>query len=140
VGRHSGGRPLGGTAAVRAFQRGRPQHRRVRVEAQHDPAPTLFYERREPVREVLQPFTAFFRAEPAENRGTLLAAIWIRSPVWVDALACTAIGHGELSEAGEADLSATLQRALDDRQDRVDGGPGITLRKAGLGGHLIDEL
>src|SRR5207244_13121293 len=60
----------------------RPKRGRLGVEAEHDVAAALLYERREPIRERsgsardYQPLlTAFFSAEPALNRGTLLAAI-----------------------------------------------------------------
>lgn len=71
----------------------RPQAGRIGVEAENDLTATLLYERRKPVGEGLpgtearvngwvQPrLTAVFSAEPALNRGTLLAAISIRSPV-----------------------------------------------------------
>ena len=51
------------------------------VAAEADLTAALLDERRSPIDEVTQPLTAFFRAEPAENRGTLLAAMVIRSPV-----------------------------------------------------------
>src|SRR5204863_6249964 len=58
----------------------------------------------------------------------------------VDALAGAAIGHRELPEAGEVDLAAALQGALDDTKERVDRLACIGLRQAGLAGDLINEL
>src|SRR5215218_895575 len=64
------------------------------------------------------------RGEPRNAAGRDLDAL---TRLRVHALTCATIGHGELAEASEVDLSATLERALDDRQNRVDGGPGVTL-------------
>ena len=63
--------------------RDRPQAGRVGVEAEDDLAAALLYERRQPIREASGqvPLMLFFRADPALNFGTLLAAIWILSPV-----------------------------------------------------------
>jgi hypothetical protein len=88
VGRRSGGRRPAGT---RPDRRG-PQPRGIGVETEDDLTATLLYERREPVGEGIpgacarvsrwaQPFTADLSADPALNRGTLLAAISMRSPV-----------------------------------------------------------
>ena len=79
------------TAGTRPDRRG-PKPRGIGVETEHDLTATLLYERREPVGEGIpgayarvsswaQPLTADLSAEPALKRGTLLAAISIRSPV-----------------------------------------------------------
>ena len=60
-----------------------PEIGRVGVEAEDDLAAALLYERRNSICEMRQAVSLmlFFRAEPALNFGTLLAAIWILSPV-----------------------------------------------------------
>ena len=74
-------------AARPGIDRRRPQAGRIGVEAENDLAAALLYERRQPVRKRIpgrearvcrwaQPLlTALLSAEPALNRGTLLAAI-----------------------------------------------------------------
>lgn len=54
---------------------------RIRIQAEADLAATLFYERRSLINEEAQPLTCFFRADPAEKRGTLPPAMVMRSPV-----------------------------------------------------------
>ena len=77
--------PLGGIRQRRRIgpDRDPPQLGRVGVEAEDDLAAALLYERRKPISEMRQVVALidFFKAEPALNFGTLLAAIWIFSPV-----------------------------------------------------------
>jgi hypothetical protein len=54
---------------------------RIGIQAEADLAAALFDERRSPINEDAQPLTCFFRADPAEKRGTLPPAMVIRSPV-----------------------------------------------------------
>lgn len=53
----------------------------IRIQPEADLAATLFDERRSLIDEEAQPLTCFFRAEPAEKRGTLPPAMVMRSPV-----------------------------------------------------------
>jgi hypothetical protein len=82
-----GGEPpaLGGVLDRRRLgpDRDRPQVGRVGVEAEDDLAATLIDQRRNSICEMRQVVALidFFKAEPALNFGTLLAAIWIFSPV-----------------------------------------------------------
>src|SRR5271165_2658071 len=58
----------------------------------------------------------------------------------IAALACRAVLHLELPEAGESDLFALL-RGLDDAgEHRVDGLPGRALLDARLARHVIDQV
>ena len=53
----------------------------IGIQAKADLAAALFYERRSLINEEAQPLTCFFRADPAEKRGTLPPWMVIRSPV-----------------------------------------------------------
>ena len=88
-----GRRPRWGSPLGARPDRRRPEAGGIGVETENYLTAALFDERREPVGKWLpgaearvscgvQPLTAFLSAEPALNRGTLLAAISIRSPVW----------------------------------------------------------
>jgi hypothetical protein len=54
---------------------------RIGIEAEADLTAALNDERRSPIDKETQPLTFFFRAEPAEKRGTLPPAMVMRSPV-----------------------------------------------------------
>jgi hypothetical protein len=60
------------------------------------------------------------------GRGDLDPLLGLR----VYALARSAVGYRELPEAGEADLAAALERALDNIQKGVDRLAGVSLREA----------
>jgi hypothetical protein len=91
VGRYGAGgslnRRLAGDA-VDGLDRRPPEPGRVGVETDDELTLSFLNERGEPVAERLRaicdqpPLTVFLSFAPAENRGTLLAAIWMRSPVW----------------------------------------------------------
>lgn len=74
-------------AAARGLERPGPEIGRIGVEAEDELTFPLLNERGEPVAERLSvladqpPLTVCLSFAPAENRGTLLAAIWMRSPV-----------------------------------------------------------
>lgn len=73
--------------AVNGLDRRPPESGRVGVETEDELTLSFLNERGEPVAERLRaicdqpPLTVFLSFAPAENRGTLLAAIWMRSPV-----------------------------------------------------------
>ena len=54
---------------------------RIGIQTEADLAAALFNERRSLINEEAQPLTCFFRADPAEKRGTLPPWMVIRSPV-----------------------------------------------------------
>src|SRR4051794_36471830 len=58
----------------------------------------------------------------------------------VHALAGATLSHGELAEAGEADLSAAAQSLLDHLEDRVHRVPGLRLAQVGTAGDLVYEF
>ena len=85
--------------------------------------------------------TDFLSAEPALNFGTLLAGIWIFSPVWgftpwraPRSLTENFPKPVKLTSPPRLRVSSTTS------EERVDGLAGVALGEAGLGGHLIDEL